>query len=518
MTGSPLVEQSAAASSLSLRSTARNWHVAEAPARVFSGLQQRRLLAILLFLAIFAFNFTRPTDIDFWWHLETGELIATTGVVPATDPYSYTAPGRPWTTHEWLWELALYWVYRWGGYALAALLSAAAVTLTYIILYSLLRRLGANEFVAAALVLWATLVAIPGIGVRPREFTQLFLAFFLNRLFLYREGRIRHLWSLPPLMALWVNLHGQFLLGLGLLGLFLIGGVVDWLSARAKDPRHLLVVGLATAAAACLNPAGLAMLRYPIDYYLQGDNPSFTLVTEFQSPDFHQPLYLAFAAGLLLLALVPRPLGRRTIVEALLVIVFTIQALVSARQIAAFALAIPPLLALRLADRFALARELPPPSHSRPLVGLNWLLLLAVAVMGIVYASQPAVSERLQLGREPIASSFPVAGARFIEEAGLPDPVLNEQSWGGYLIHQWYPRRRVFIDGRIDMYGPAIARDYLHVVSLRPDWRDVLDRYGVRTILIRKDSALSASLLADGGWRRAFQGEMEDVFVRGGSR
>ncbi|MDA8219071.1 MAG: hypothetical protein M0Z94_15815, partial [Dehalococcoidales bacterium] len=401
---------------LDLESTARTRQLAAAPARVLSSLHQRRLLGILLFLAIFGFNFTRPADIDFWWHLQTGQLIATTGAVPTTDPYSYTAFGRHWVAHEWLWELAIYWIYRWGGYVLAAVTSAAVVTATYFILYRLLRRLGANEFVAAALVLWAAVVAIPDTGVRPREWTQLFLAFYLSRLFLYREGRVRHLWALPPLMALWVNLHGEFLLGLGLIGLFFIGAVVDWLSAGGKAPRHLLAVGLATTLAACLNPAGPAILRYPIDYYLQGSNPSFAVVTEFQSPDFHQPLYLAFAASLLLLVVLPRRLDRRNVVETLLVIVFTLQALVSARQIAAYVLVISPLLALRLGERFALTRELTPPSISRSLVALNWLLLVGFVAMGIVYASQPAVSERLQLWQEPLAGSLPVAGARFIQE------------------------------------------------------------------------------------------------------
>ncbi len=492
--------------------------IAEVPARVLGGLHQRRLLVILLFLAVFAYNFIRPTDIDFWWHLETGELIAATGVVPTTDPFSYSAPDRPWVAHEWLWELAIYRVYLVGGYALAALFSAAIVTLTYLILFRLLRRLGVNEFVAAALVLWASVLAYPGVGVRPRELTQLFLAFFLSRLFLYREGRVRHLWSLAPFMAVWVNTHGQFILGLGLLGLFTVAGMAEWLFARGKAPHHLLAVWVATSLAACLNPTGPAMLRYPIDYYLQGDNPSFALVAEFQSPDFHQPFYIAFAASILLLAVLPRPLERRSPLEALLVIVFALQALVSARQIAAYALVITPLLASRLVDSFPLARELPPPSTSRPLFALNWLLLLAVAAIGVACASLPAVSERLQLGREPIARSLPVAGARLIEDAGLPDPVFNEQTWGGYLIHQWYPRRRVFIDGRVDMYGPTIARDYLRVVLVRPGWREVLDRYGVRTILIEKDSPLSMLLLASGEWERVLQGDVEDVFVRGGGK
>ena len=126
-----------------------------ATGRLLSGLNQRRLLVILLFLGVFSYNLAAPTDIDLWWHLKTGELIARTGVVPTSDPFSYTVPGRPWVAHEWLWELAVYWVYRLGGYALATLLSAAVVTAAYVIMYRLLRRLGANEFVAAALILWS---------------------------------------------------------------------------------------------------------------------------------------------------------------------------------------------------------------------------------------------------------------------------------------------------------------------------------------------------------------------------
>ncbi|HEX2987020.1 MAG TPA: hypothetical protein VHS06_02490 [Chloroflexota bacterium] len=481
----------------------------------FLCLDQRRLLALLIFLALFGYNFARPTDIDFWWHLKTGELIATTGAIPAADPFSYTVPGQPWVAHEWLWELAIYQIYTWGGYALAAILSAVAVTLTYLILYRLLRRLGSNEFVAAALVLWAAMLAFPGVGVRPRELTQLLLAFFLSRLFLYREGHVRSLWSLPPLMVLWVNVHGQFILGLGLLGLFAIEEVANRLFAGGRSPRHMLVVCLATLAA-CVNPSGLAMLRYPIDYYLRGENPSFAMVTEFQSPDFHQPLYLAFAVSLLLLAVLPRSLNRRTVLEALLVAVFTLQALVSVRQIAAYTMVVAPLIALRLTDRFKIVRELPPSSVPRPLLALNWLIMLAVVAMGTAYASQPTMSERLQLGREPLIGSLPIAGARFIEDKGLPDPVFHEQTWGGYLIYQWYPQRRVFMDGRVDMYGAAVSREYMSVVSVRPDWNAILDKYGVRTILIQKDSPLSTLLLTDGEWERVFEGNVEAVFVREG--
>jgi hypothetical protein len=92
--------------------------------------------------------------------------------------------------------------------------------------------------------------------------------------------------------------------------------------------------------------------------------------------------------------------------------------------------------------------------------------------------------------------------------------VFNFQPWGGFLINRWYPQRQVFVDGRIDMYGPAIIREYSAVAMIHPEWREVLDKYGICTVLAPKDSALSVLLKAAGGWEPVFQGKVEEVFVR----
>lgn len=485
---------------------------------MLGGLTQRRLLVAVVFLGVLSLPLARPTDIDFWWHLETGELIANSGAVPTTDPFSFTAAGREWTAHEWLWDLAIYSVYQLGGYRLAVALSAIVVALTYLVLYRLLRRLGSNEIVSALLVVWAVALALPSIGVRPRELTHLFLAWYVSRLMLYRAGQVRRLWCLPLVMLVWVNAHGPFVLGLGVLAIFTLEALGEWLFSRREFPRHLLLVGGATLAATAVNPRGPEMLLYPLGYYLQGENPSFQTVTEFQSPDFHDPLYLAFAASLVLLMLLGNGSGRLRLGDALLLVIFTLQTLVSVRHVTVFGIVVAPLIAERLIARFSLARELKPVGPSRRLVALNWALLGALVLAGVSYAGKPPISDNLQIGVEPSTRSLPVAGVDFVEERGLPDPVFNHQPWGGYLIHRWYPERKVFVDGRVDMYGPAIVDDYMQVAKVQPDWREVLDRHGVQTILIEKGSALSTLLLADGGWERVFQGEIEDVFVRKGRR
>lgn len=487
------------------------------PARVSKlvwSLDHRRLLLLVLFASIFSFDVARETDIDFWWHLRTGELIAQTGAVPTTDPFSYTAAGQRWVVHEWLWDVAVYWIVQHGGYVSAVLLSASLVTLTYVILYRLLRRLGANEIIAAALVLWAATLALPCIGVRPRELTHLFLAFYLSRLLLYREQGVARLWSLPLVMILWVNLHGAFVLGLGVLAIFIAGETVERLLARKALPLGLLGIGLLSVAAAVVNPEGPRRLLYPFGYYLAGQNPSFTIVTEFQSPNFHQPMDLLFAAGIAGFMLLGMRRGRLQVVEALLAIVFTAQALVSVRQMSVAALVMTPLLGLVLKERFAWARTLPPPRLPLRLIVVNWIVLLMLVVSGAAFAAGPRVAPKLQLGLEAKTGDMPVAGAQFIEQKRLPDPIFNEQAWGGYLILRWYPERKVFIDGRIDMYGTDIVHEYMQVATVKPGWKSVLDKYGVRTVLTEKQSAVSVLLTASGDWERVFQGDVEEVFVK----
>lgn len=499
-----------------------------------ASLTTRRLLVLIVLLSIGSFQMFAATDIDFWWHYKTGELIATTGIVPHADPFTYSAAGRPWVAHEWLWDLAVYWIYQFGGYALADILSAAIVVSAFAVYYRYLRWVGANEFVAALLTTLTALFAKPSVGVRPRELTFLFLAIFLFCLARHRVGARSPLWLLPILMLVWVNSHGLFVLGLALLGAY--GGValLEWRLARRPFPRVLVITGVACVLAACVNPWGPAMLVYPFGYYFGAENVSFSQVTEFASPDFHERFYQLFA--LMLLALValpprrtgdpiagarvltnagPRPTGRWDVVELLLVITFAFQALVSVRQVPVAAMVIAPVLVARMRDRHRLFGELRP-ILPRPRFGLLNLAILAVVLAGAAaYVSGSSdLRSRLQLGATPQTADLPVAGVRYIQDHGLPDPVLNYQPWGGYLTFVWYPERRVFIDGRVDMYAPKQIDDYSAIFMLKPTWRQELDDYGFRTVLAQKDSPLVLMLIESGSWERVFQGEHEDVLVR----
>src|SRR5437870_6507402 len=92
------------------------------PPRLQSPWPRAAILLTPLLFWIFCQPFRSATDPDYWWHVRTGQLIAETGGIPRTDPYSFTAAGQPWVAHEWLTELMLFAVARGGGYAAAAAL------------------------------------------------------------------------------------------------------------------------------------------------------------------------------------------------------------------------------------------------------------------------------------------------------------------------------------------------------------------------------------------------------------
>jgi hypothetical protein len=359
--------------------------------------------------------------------------------------------------------------------------------------------------------------------------TGLFLAFAAYLLTRYRQGARRALWPLPPLMALWVNLHGGYIIGLALIGLTLLGALLEAfrrfplraptryrgypaaLRASLGPLRPLLLVTVLATAATLLSPHGFEALTYPFTTYAGTANASQRYVYEWQSPDFHQPLLLVFAASLLFavaLGVTGRPLDPTAL---LWMLGFAFLALQSMRNIALYAIIATPLLAARLSAEIpAFARSVA--AWRRPaLLALGWppVLLIVLAVLLL-----PDKRKDLQLGRAPNAAGYPTGAVALLRSPDLRGNLFNEYHWGGYLIYEHYPDRPVFIDGRIDVYGDTLAERYLEAAQVRPGWRQVLDQYDIRLALVARDGPLAVALAAEPGWRSLYRGEAEQLFIR----
>jgi hypothetical protein len=170
-------------------------------------------MAAGLFVA--ALQIHRLDDVDTWWHLATGRLIAARGALPAVDPFSYTAAGAPWINRQWLFELGLYGLWRLGGPQAVILGTGALFVAAFACAWRLARR-HLPAWAAAIIVFLAAEAAVERFTARPEAATLCLLAVEL----LLLDGRLTRgkAVALALLQLLWANVHALSVLGLVPLG------------------------------------------------------------------------------------------------------------------------------------------------------------------------------------------------------------------------------------------------------------------------------------------------------------
>jgi hypothetical protein len=78
------------------------------------------------------------------------------------------------------------------------------------------------------------------------------------------------------------------------------------------------------------------------------------------------------------------------------------------------------------------------------------------------------------MGKIPVRfteKTAPTAAIDFLRANPLRGNMFNNDEIGDYVIYWLSPRYKVFVDGRLDMYGTRILKEYEKVISLEPGWR-----------------------------------------------
>jgi hypothetical protein len=468
-----------------------------------------RLVLLLTLLAIFTMAVRVSTDSDTWWHLRAGSWMVEHREILRTDPFSLTRIDQPWAYPGWMAQIALFGVFQGLGYAGLNLFTALMVVLAFGLLWPALE--GSPLLRAFVLVLAAAASAVYW-AARPHIITFALSAAFLLILELAKRGRLRLLWILPALMALWVNLHGGFAFGFMLMILYLIGELVElvidavqaggaigsaWTKRKALI-LGLMITGLACAAASVLNPHGVRMLLYPFKTVSIGVLQDF--IQEWQSPNFHQTevqpfLWLLFLTSIAL-ALSPR---RKTAVELILLVVLGYMSFIAARNIAQFALVAALILGRhaqaafsQLKWKFGKGNDL----HPRLAAAINWIILVVACFASMIKIATVSTAD---VNQEAVAATQPTEAVAYIRREKPSGPLFNSYNWGGYVLWELYPDYLSFVDGRTDLFDDEILERYLETWRADPGWEEFLDEWGIRLVLIEPGAPLAREL-QDGGW------------------
>jgi hypothetical protein len=472
------------------------------------------ILALALGGVMFAITVAKGVqDPDYFWHVTAGQLIAETGRVPTADPFSFTWYGQPWTPHEWLSELLIYWLVAGVGRIGALLVFGLFPIVVFAVLAAALARRGARILALALPFALGAFVLIGYVTLRPQAVSWLLLAVLVWFLLAARPDHPRRFLLLVPFFVLWANLHGLYVIGLGVVGvytIFTLAGRTPMSPARG----WVLATLAGVIGASMLTPAGPIGILYPLRYVDAGDW-GLANIAEWQSPNFHEPAHLGFLA---LIVAVGLNGGRATPgwLAALSWVGVAMGLLALRSAPIAVVLCVPTLvlgLEARLRDRDA-RRSRRPMAPTRA-VGRR-VLELATAVVIVIGSMAVLIPRDLTAAiDENLAERFPVAAVNRLTELAPDANVLAEYGWGGYVISRLYARGgRVFVDGRNDMYSQQVLEDYSAIRAADPGWEGLVNHYGVEAILLPPETTLTRGPAIAAGWCEAYRDETQVLYLR----
>jgi hypothetical protein len=469
-------------------------------------------------------------DAGIGWHIRNGEQMLLTHAVTRTDPFSVTMGGQTWYAWEWLYDVAIAGIHHWLELNGVVFFTAVIVALTFALTLRLSLRRGAELPAAAFLLALSLGASMIHLLARPHVLSWLIGVIWFQVLDTSEHSDGSRLWYLPALMLLWANVHGGFVLGFALLGLYLLSALVGFLRCReegklpglAKRLRSLGIVTLVSLLASLINPYGYELhvhvYRYLSSRWLMNH------IDEFLSPNFHGVAQQCFVAILLITIAVLALARNKPSLSRVLVLLFaTYSGLYASRSLPVSSLLITLIVAPLWTQ--ALAEACDNPSVSVRVRGFlsRWVSLnsrvgrielgfrahlwpIATVVFGLLvcaHAEKPGV--RAWMNAHFDAGHFPVQASDVILQRGIRDPIFAPDSWGGYLIYRLYPQNKVFVDDRHDLYGEEFMKDYLKAVRLTSDWEGFLKEKKVNWALLPSESSLANMLEETSQWNPVYQ-------------
>jgi hypothetical protein len=474
-------------------------------------------------------------DAGIGWHIRNGQLMLQNHAITRTDPFSSSMSGQPWYAWEWLYDLLIAGVHHAMGLNGVVFLTALVIAATFALTLRVIVARGGNLPLTIGLLALALGASAIHLLARPHVVSWLLTVVWFAVLDSWESeaSRNRNLLWLPVLMMVWVNLHGGFLTGFVLLGIYLTAGLMEYAVAGGEIARlkNLAGVTLLSLIATFVNPYGYKLHEH-IYHYLT-NHFLMNHIEEFRAPDFHGGSPQCFLV-LIILAIVAFAVSmEKPRATQVLVIIFAVASGVySARNLPVssilLTLAIAPVLSRTIAD-----------AEARPEWAAwlrRWLLRwdafasrmrqmeLAVhghlwPIAGIVLAALICMHDG-KLGAAQLmdaqfpATRFPVAAVDLLAHENNQDPVFCPDYWGGYLIYRLYPQSKVIVDDRHDFYGEPFLKQYLKAVRVEEGWREVLDQGRVNIVLVPSASPLAQILRQTLGWTVQYSDKVGTLLKR----
>ncbi|MGB7911860.1 MAG: hypothetical protein WCF59_06510 [Desulfobaccales bacterium] len=452
------------------------------------------------------------------------------GYLPHADTFAYVPTVNPVVHHEWGTGLILYLVTVQLGLGAPGLLVLKYLLAAFVALgcFFLATRRGASYPVFAFLGLLGILMGWAGFGtIRAQLFTLCFLVILLFLMEQDRKGEGWALWAWLPVYLIWVNMHGGFLVGLGLLAIYISERFFLNLLAEKNFLKSLQMVQrqiwflIATCLLTLATPYGIAYLPY-IWNAVTLDRTRFILEWRpLWAISWSYVVAWFFSVVLVLYGLTQNKLRE---MPGLLIIAATAWvSLWHFRHLSIFAVAwtcYTPVYIEKttLGDLINKVCK----QNSR----LVTAIFVIIGLSGTLYAVQHHfwqldIPTKAEKGKVLV---YPAGAVRYLRENKFAGNLMVPFVAGSYVSWKLYPEVKVSMDSRYEVAYPVPAvRENVGFYNAKEGWQETLTKYRTDAILVPLRSKLNEIMgnnyvwTSNGNsssWTRVYQDHGYSLYLR----
>jgi hypothetical protein len=415
--------------------------------------------------------------------------------------------------HEWLADVIFFTIYQVGGNIGLLFFKASIALITVYLILALCRLQTPNPWCAALPTLFVIPILSPGYLTRPQIFTYLFTALYFYTLYRFTEKGKNLLFLLPLVMVIWANVHGGFLVGLGMIAIFTISAVFPFLYGHRTGREALgplLLWGGLSALSTLLTPYGTKLWEF-IVHSVSAPRP----ITEWFPIPLWDTSFLYVKLMVVVLGLTFFILPRQTwrMWEMMLVGCAVYFAFRHQRHTPLLAILGAPILAKGLESlRTALSSKMKNATGSPE---FHFILKSAVVGMAVFHLLTTGSTHLHAHGQLVVTADFPVAAVAFVKRNHIQGNLIVPFDWGSYALWHLFPQCRVSIDGRYDTAYPAeVIQDNWQFTWGGPQWRNLIENYPSEIALLMRRHGTHLRLFQDPEWQYIYSDPIALIFVR----
>lgn len=469
-------------------------------------------------------SFFTNADLDMFHEMALFREALRTGAVPAQDVFAFTPTVNPSIHHEWGTGAILYLAAVASGMGAPGLmlLKYSLMAVLFVVSFMVAKLRGASEAAIAVLAPTAGYMGLVGFStVRAQLFTLVFFACLLYFIELDRRGH--QLWVLAwlPIYAVWLNVHGGFVVGLGVFGLYAAERFVravrkSGVSAAGRQVSHLVLAALAMLPLVLVNPYGWDYVPY-LWHAIAMDRPLITEWRPLWHSAHHAVLLPVFVVSLLPVLYAATRRGVRNLPGLLILAVTAYLAFQHVRHLSIYAVVF-----FCYAPGYIRGTEIGRMvrcawrNHRAPI----FAIALAWGAFGVVRSVQERFwqLEIPNVTTQPYRIGFPSGAVSYLADQRFVGNLITPFEAGAFVSWKLHPAVKVSIDSRYEVAYPREALAEHNVLYAgQQGWERSLRRYAADGVLTPRVSALDSLLASQAHseeWRRVYVDDGFSVFLR----